>query len=873
MTQNTPTEYFLENYQPPACQIDSVFLTFELEPENTLVKNEMQVSSFSGSALELNGERLELISVALDGRLLQSEEYQVSDQTLIILTEQSKFSLSVVTRINPQQNTFLEGLFRTSGNYCTQCEAEGFRGITYFLDRPDVLTFYTTKIIAKKTENRVLLSNGNLIEEGDLADGYHYAVWQDPFKKPCYLFALVAGNLESYRNQFQSKDGRTIDLRIYVEPQNIDKCEHAMFSLKKSMKWDEDRFGLVYDLDIYMIVAVDDFNMGAMENKGLNVFNSKYVLARSDTATDKDYEGIEAVIAHEYFHNWTGNRVTCRDWFQLTLKEGLTVFRDQEFTADMLSPAVKRIEDVKRLRNNQFPEDDGPMSHPIQPQSYIEMNNFYTMTVYEKGAEVVRLYHTLLGEDGFQAGMKLYFDRFDGQAVTVNDFRQAMADANQTNLDQMYYWYVQAGTPRLKVQKNYDRESGRLTLTLEQFLNGAQTHHPLLIPVLFGALDESGKELSLRPKGLEENIVKTEKGYLLILRKICQTFTFEEVSVDPYLSLLRQFSAPVVLEHELSSQALKVLASHDSDTFVRWESIQTLALKALKDNAVRFQQNESLILPRDYFEAYGQVLKDASLDKGLKSLALEVPDITYLFEQFDEIDVDALLASHKFLKQAISENFDVALLAQYESLKDSPEYVYDKENISQRMLKNTCLLLLSQQEKYTPMLVEQFNFAHNMTDKLAAFEGLNCFNSVERNEAIAKFYKEWRHDKLVIDKWFSIQASVPTNEGLKSVVALTEHVDFTYQNPNRVRSVLGVFARLNMEVFHEVKGEGYLFLAEEVLKLDKINPQIAARLIVPLTAWKKFAEPRQSKMKQALSLIAKQDLSKDVYEIVSKALN
>jgi len=628
MKSNTPVVHYLKDYQSPKFKVQSIFLEFDLLPLNTKVANTMQIESEQVlSEIVLDGEKLVLLSVCLDGVEITSECTQSDESLRVPIKGLSQFKLVIETEVAPQNNTALEGLYRTSGNYCTQCEAEGFRKITYFLDRPDVLTLFTTKIIADKSDNAVLLSNGNLIESGELPGNRHYAVWQDPYKKSCYLFALVAGNLEYVQDHYKAADGRNIDLRIYVEPKNISKCDHAMDSLKKSMKWDEERFGLIYDLDIYMIVAVDDFNMGAMENKGLNVFNSKFVLARPETATDVDYEGIEAVIGHEYFHNWTGNRVTCRDWFQLTLKEGLTVFRDQEFTADMLSPAVKRIEDVKRLRSNQFPEDAGPMSHPIQPQSYMEMNNFYTMTVYEKGAEVVRLYHSLLEESGFRKGMDLYFDRHDGQAVTVEDFRCAMSDANDVDLSQMHEWYVQQGTPVVKVRTDYLQQDSQLQITVSQDLPRLdQKFVPLLMPIKVALFSNNGEAIKVElDEETAARAVVCGKEATLKLTQKTEVFTFTNVTSQPVVSMLRGYSSPVILDYVQTNEELAGLVRFDSDSFVRWESMQTLAMREIKRNIKRYEEQEPLDISKEFLAAFKGVLTDEKIDFSLKALTLTLP--------------------------------------------------------------------------------------------------------------------------------------------------------------------------------------------------------------------------------------------------------
>ena len=868
----TPQATFLTDYQPPNFQINSVYLTLELTPEVTQVKNVMQITRLNADTkLVLDGEHLVLDSVYKDGKRLTSGDYQLDDRQLILNCLDKKFELEINTKINPQQNTRLEGLYRSSGNYCTQCEAEGFRTISYFLDRPDVLTFFTTKIIADKTENTVLLSNGNLIEEGDLPGNKHFAVWEDPYKKPCYLFALVAGNLEVLEDTYQTLDGREVALKIFVQAKNIDKCDHAMVSLKKSMKWDEDRFGLIYDLDSFMIVAVDDFNMGAMENKGLNIFNSKFVLAKPDTATDIDFEGIEAVIAHEYFHNWTGNRVTCKNWFQLTLKEGLTVFRDQEFTADMLSANVKRIQDVKALRNNQFPEDAGPMSHPIQPQSYIEMNNFYTMTVYEKGAEVVRLYHTLLGEEGFRKGMDLYFKRFDGQAVAVEDFRNAMADANSKDLSQLHNWYIQSGTPTVKVRCDYRPEKQQLFISFTQFLKNKVDHKPLLIPVVFEVLSSSGQVL----KGIEsKDCRKTDRGWLFEFCKISETITFNHVKEESVLSLFRGFSAPVIIDYELSHASLEMLAVKDKDSFVRWESGQEVILNAMVESYYAMQKGAELSLNPSIREVISGIMSDESFEESLKALALEIPSkqyfIEFLVEKGESVELDFVLMIHQFVEEQIAQIFKDEFLNIYHKLNLSESYSYNKQSIGNRNLKNRSLFYLGLLSEHQNTVVDQFNQHSHMTDVSAALTALKPFDSQASKQCLADFYEKWQDDLLVMDKWFAAQASCGTIDTLKELIA---HQDFSYTNPNRLRSVLGIFGRINLKAFHRKDGSGYAFLASEVLKVDKINPQVAARLVAVFSQWHKYDETRQALMKNELvKMYEQKGLSKDVYEIVSKSI-
>jgi len=878
MKKDTPVVHHLKNYQAPQFEVISVYLEFDLKPENTDVTNVMQVKSLNHhDFMQLDGESLELTSVLIDGVDITKHCEQTTEALKIPTAGLDTFELIIRTTINPQGNTALEGLYRTSGNYCTQCEAEGFRKISYFFDRPDVLTLFTTKIIADKADNSVLLSNGNLIESGELDNERHYAVWQDPFKKPCYLFALVAGNLECVQDTYQTSDKRDIDLRIYVEPKNIDKCEHAMASLIKSMKWDEERFGLIYDLDIYMIVAVDDFNMGAMENKGLNVFNSKFVLAKPETATDIDYEGIEAVIGHEYFHNWTGNRVTCRDWFQLTLKEGLTVFRDQEFTADMLSPAVKRIEDVKRLRSNQFPEDAGPMSHPIQPQSYIEMNNFYTMTVYEKGAEVVRLYHSLLGEDGFRKGMNLYFKRHDGQAVTVEDFRNAMADANNLDLSQMHQWYLQSGTPVLSVKTEYDVVTKKFIVNCSQNIPKlTDDFEPLLMPIKMALYSDDGNLQPLHSNEQNsERVLVTGNEAILKLTQKSESFVFENIEVEPVVSFLRGFSAPVILEYDQSNEDLAKLVTFDSDSFVRWESMQTLALREVTRNISQLESGKTMELSKEFTTAFEGVLKDSSVDNALRALALTLPDLTYIGEQYQQVNVDAVYHVHRWMKILLATQYEELLLQQYSQLNNLNEnYRYQKEDIANRKLKNVCLQYLMLLPHQIKLGEQQFNHSQNMTDVLAALESLSHTDSLEREACLKSFYSKWKDDSLVLDKWFTLQAASHHIHSLAHVKELVQHPDFVYTNPNRVRSVLGVFGRLNMLGFHQLDGEGYHFLAEQIMKLDAINPQVSARIVAPFTHWQHFDDERQALMKNALqSILDNDNLSKDVYEIVSKSLS
>ncbi|WFE69010.1 aminopeptidase N [Thiomicrospira sp. R3] len=877
---------YLSDYQVCDFEVTSVDLVFELEPTATRVTNRMHIKrrglalgSTQAQVFKLNGEGLILEEIRLNGQLLPACDYSITPQYLVLSSYDSELELEIITLLNPTANTALEGLYLSSGNFCTQCEAEGFRRITYFFDRPDVMTVYKTKMIANKKDYPVLLSNGNLVASGDLADGKHFAVWHDPFKKPCYLFAMVAGDLVSLDDQFIAADGRVIKLCIYTDSHHLARCRHAMDSLIHAMRWDETRFGLIYDLDIYMIVAVDDFNMGAMENKGLNIFNSKYVLADSQTATDVDFEGVEAVIAHEYFHNWTGNRVTCRDWFQLTLKEGLTVFRDQEFTAERLSAAVKRIEDVRRLRSHQFAEDAGPMAHPIQPQSYIEMNNFYTLTVYEKGAEVVRLYQTLLGRAGFRKGMDLYFSRHDGQAVTIEDFRQAMADANDVNLDQMQAWYIQAGTPHLNVSCRLDAERGQVDLDFTQTLPGSASFLPFLIPFKMGFLNDQGE--AIIPK-LCENTASciSVEGQSLILNITApnQTFRFTGFKQPPHLSLLRGFSAPIIMDYAYEESELAFLACHDSDSFNRWESTQRLALIDLMRNVERIQQQQSYELGRLYADLFGQLLSQASdngaTDLALLAYSLTLPDFNYFIEQYAQVDIDVMFYVHQKMKKALAQRFEVELNHLYSLCVSDEHYRYDKVQIAQRLMKNTCLVYLASlgSEQSRIRAEQQYYQQANMTDVQAALECLANYCSPSVDKVFADFYHQYQAEPLVLDKWFAIQAAAQRDVAFDVVQTLTQHAKFSYHNPNRVRSLIGVFCRQNIIAFHRKDGAAYAWLAEQIIKLDSINPQVAARMLVPLMQWRRFDPERQALMREQLAILKSKVQSNDVYELLEKSL-
>jgi aminopeptidase N len=871
----TPLPTYRKDYRPPDHRVDGVDLDVRIGDEETLVRATLQVrrdtAADPSAPLVLQGEDMDLRAISVGGQPLAVGELEVTDGLLTVPGVPDRFELVTEVAIRPQENTKLSGLYASSGNLCTQCEAEGFRRITYFPDRPDVMARYTTRIEADAGRYPVLLSNGNRVAQGTLANGRHWVKWEDPFPKPSYLFALVAGNLVCHRGEFRTRSGRDIPLEIWVEPQNADKCEHALRSLRRAMKWDEDVFGLELDLDLYMIFVADDFNMGAMENKGLNIFNSKFVLARPDTATDDDYEGIEGVIAHEYFHNWTGNRVTCRDWFQLTLKEGLTVFRDQQFSADMTSAAVKRIQDVRLLRTLQFAEDAGPMAHPIRPESYIEMNNFYTLTVYEKGAEVVRLYHTLLGQEGFRKGMDLYFERHDGQAVTCDDFRAAMADANGVELAQLERWYLQAGTPTVRVEGRHDPVARTYELTLTQSspeVEGAAAPQPLPIPVRVGLLDASGEDLPLRR---EDGDGRPE---LLLLTGERQSFTFQDVAAPPVPSLLRGCSAPVKLVTERSREELAFLMAHDSDSFNRWDAGQELAKELLLGLVADHAAGRELALDHHFVSAFREVLVDPQLDGSLRSLALTLPAESFLAQELDEVDPDAIHAARRFVVRGLARELRSDLQEVHDALAPTGPYANDKASIDRRRTCNLALAYLTtlEEPETTALAVRRFDEADNMTDYEVAFACLVELPGPERDRAVAAFHERWKHEPLVLDKWFRTQAMASAPDTLDRVVELAGHPDFTLRNPNRARSLLSALGA-NQVHFHAKDGRGYAFLADRVLELDSLNPQVTARVVSAFNQWKRFDAGRRERMKAELERIASHPgLSRDVTEIVGRAL-
>ena len=879
-TAAEPRAVHRSEYRPPTHRIERVDLAFELMEHETLVHARMDVIRAEGAGtanLELAGEDLETCAVRVDGRLVPAERLTIEPERLVIHDAPERFVLETEVRIHPEQNLQLSGLYKSSGNFCTQCEAEGFRRITWFLDRPDVMTRYTTTITAEKKRYPVLLSNGNRVlhEELELGHERHRVRWEDPFPKPSYLFALVAGDLHCHEGTFTTRSGREIALEIYVEHKDADKCEHALRSLQRAMKWDEEVFGLEYDLDLYMIVAVSDFNMGAMENKGLNIFNSKFVLARPDTATDGDYEAIEGVIAHEYFHNWTGNRVTCRDWFQLTLKEGLTVFRDEQFTADHHSAAVQRIEKVRQLRARQFPEDAGPMSHPIRPESYISMDNFYTATVYEKGAEVIRMYHTLLGAQGFRKGMDLYFERHDGQAVTCDDFRAAMADANGRDLTQFERWYTTRGTPRLVVSGEHDAANKQYRLTLKQEAPSnlpAEEFAPLHVPVALGLIGRDGRELPLKLAGRDG----APTTLVHELTTASEELVFEDVAEPPAPSVLRNFSAPMELELERAPGELEHLLAHDADPFQRWEAGQVLFGDEILRLVACHQRGEPLVLKDGLAAALGRVLTDPALDGSLKANMLALPPAMVLAQAMDVVDPDALQAARWSVRKQLARDLADELRETYRTFSPKGGYAVTKQAIDARAIKNACLGYLVELEsgEGVELADQQFQAADNMTDSQAALACLVSTDSDARRRAFEAFYARWKDDALVLDKWFTLQALSPLPDVADQVEELTGHPDFNPENPNRLRSLIGAFAASNLAGFHRKDGAGYRLLARYVLLMQAKNPQVSSRLVSAFNQWKRFDAARQDLQKAELERIAaEKDLSKDVYEIVSRALS
>jgi len=873
-----PRPVRLQDYRPPDWLIDTVELDVALDATATRVRSKLRLRPNGASApapLVLDGEDLTLRALTLDGVPLPAERFAATSERLTIAQPPNRpFELEIETVIDPSANTQLMGLYRAGSTFCTQCEAEGFRRITYFIDRPDVMAVYTTRIEADKSEAPVLLSNGNLIAQGDLpGTGRHFAVWHDPFPKPSYLFALVGGALARVSDSFTTMSGRNVALHIYVEPGKEDRCFYAMDSLKRAMRWDEEAFGREYDLDIFMIVAVSAFNMGAMENKGLNIFNDKYVLASPATATDTDYAHIEAVIAHEYFHNWTGDRITCRDWFQLCLKEGLTVFRDQEFSADQRSRAVERISDVRALRSHQFVEDAGPLAHPVRPELYHEINNFYTTTVYDKGGEVVRMIKVLLGPALFREGMDLYFKRHDGQAATVEQFVQCFADVSGRDFSQFMRWYTQAGTPEIVVSPHYDARARTYRLDIAQTIppTPGQPHkQPMVIPLALGLVGKDGKDLPLALDGrpLGHDVVE--------LRDERHRFTFTGVAERPIPSLNRGFSAPIRLSLPTEPDDLRFLAAHDSDPFNRWQAVQTLAMTLLTGNVAASRDGVPVREDRGLIAALGAILADEKLEPAFIALALTPPSEADIAREIGrDVDPDAVFAARKTLRAAIGGELGAAMEESYERLQTSVPYRPDAEGAGRRALKNVCLGLLAATEEDGAIVraLLQYDSADNMTDRMAALETLSLHDRPERAHALDDFYRRYADDPLIIDKWLALQAAIPEQATLDRVRALTAHPAFSFANPNRVRALIGSFAQVNHTQFNRADGAGYDFVADAVLTLDPKNPQVAARIMGAFRSWRALEPRRRERAEATLRRVAHTPaLSRDVTDIVARTL-
>ena len=872
-----PQPVYLSDYQPPAYRVTHTELTFDLDPAATRVKARLLIERHpeadANAPLVLNGEHLKLISLAIDATPLDAAAYELDDEVLRIAQVPERFVLESEVEIAPQENTALEGLYQSNGMYCTQCEAEGFRRITFYPDRPDVMATFKVTVIGDQQQEPILLANGNPIERGELEGGRHFVTWEDPHPKPCYLFALVAGNLHSVEDHFTTMSGRDVTLQIWVEKENLDKTEHAMASLKRAMEWDEQAYGREYDLDLFMIVAVNDFNMGAMENKGLNIFNSAAVLTHPQTATDAAFQNVEGIVAHEYFHNWSGNRVTCRDWFQLSLKEGFTVFRDQCFSADTNSAPVKRIQDVSFFRTAQFAEDAGPTAHPIRPDHFIEITNFYTLTIYEKGAEVVRMLRNLVGEESFRRGSDLYFERFDGQAVTIEDFVGCMAEASGEDFSQFMRWYSQAGTPDIDAHGEYDYVQGEYHLTLRQrtpATPGQPDKLPLHIPVRMGLVGtKSGQDLTLTLNG-----EKLGKDAVIHLRDDEQTFVFTDVAEAPVPSLLREFSAPVKLHYPYSREDLAFLLTHDSDGFNRWDAGQRLALLALDDLIAAHRNGVEKVMDSRVVDAFRALLSGPMSDKAVLAEMLALPSEAYIAEQQPIVDVDAIHAAREFVRQSLAVALRDEFLAIYEANVTEEAYAPTSEQIAQRSLKNVALsyLMSIEDEQGLALCESQFAADHNMTDVRQA---LTLLVHSDRDDlaspALKAFGEKWAHDPLVMDQWFTVQVSRPQPDVLERVKYLMQHPAFSLKNPNRVRALVGAFAQ-NRVNFHRLDGQGYQLLADVVIELNRLNPEIAARLITPLTRWQRFDETRQALMRSELERIKQQPLSSNVYEVVEKAL-
>ncbi|GGE37163.1 aminopeptidase N [Agaricicola taiwanensis] len=870
----------LADYQPPAFLIDTVELGIDLDRHRTRVRSVLRVRANperqAPAALELDGDELKLLSVKLDGRPLPADAHEATAQKLTILQPPAEsFTLEIETELDPSANTKLMGLYRSGSAYCTQCEAEGFRRITYFPDRPDVMAVYTVTLTADRDDAPVLLANGNLQQKGEIPEtNRHFAVWHDPHPKPSYLFAVVGGNLDRLSDSFTTMSGRKVELGIYVEPGKAGRATYAMDALKRSMVWDEKVFGREYDLDVFNIVAVSDFNMGAMENKGLNVFNDKYVLASPETATDADYAGIESVIAHEYFHNWTGNRITCRDWFQLCLKEGLTVFRDQEFSSDERSRPVKRIADVRTLRSHQFPEDSGPLAHPVRPDTYREINNFYTATIYEKGAEIIRMLKTLIGADLFAKGMDLYFDRHDGQATTIEAFIACFADVSKQDLSQFMLWYAQAGTPEVQVQTRYDAEAKTLHLDVAQKVPatpGQPTKKPMVVPLAFGLLDQDGRDLPIRlaDDGWAENGV-------IVLDQEQKGFTCTGVSARPVLSVNRGFSAPIRLIADITEDDLFFLARHDSDFFNRWEALQKVTLRELVKSVDAIRAGETPATDPRLISAFASSLEDQSLEHAFAAQLLTLPsEVELTLEIGRDIDPDAVHAALLSLRQEIGAGIAAQALERYRSLQDSGPFVPGAASAGRRSLRAVLLGLLtaSHGKEAAELAATHYRSATNMTDRISGLAALSRIPGTEREEVLKDFRARYRNDALVMDKWLSIQAAIPEEDALDRVKRLMKEPDFSLSNPNRVRALIGSFAGGNPTQFHRADGTGYQFLVRIIDELDAKNPQVAARLLTAFRSWRTLEAGRRARAEAALKQLAGGgNRSSDVADILTRTL-
>ena len=878
MRTDTAQSIRLKDYQPPDWLVETVSLDVTLHPTAARIRATLALKPNPRSAsapLILNGDGLSLTSLKLDGTVMAPDGYVATPESLTIAQPPNgPFNLEIETIVDPSANTQLSGLYRSNGTYCTQCEAEGFRRITFFPDRPDVMAVYTTRIEADKTEAPVLLSNGNLVEHGEAPGGRHFAVWHDPHPKPSYLFALVAGDLACIEDHYVTMSGRNVTLRIYVEHGKQDRCVYAMDSLKRAMLWDEKAFGREYDLDIFMIVAVSDFNMGAMENKGLNVFNDKYVLASADTATDADFSHIEAVIAHEYFHNWTGNRITCRDWFQLCLKEGLTVFRDQEFSSDMRSRPVKRIADVRSLRGTQFIEDAGPLAHSVRPETYKEINNFYTTTIYEKGAEVVRMVQTLVGQEKFRVGMDLYFVRHDGEAATVEQFIQCFADASGHDLTQFMRWYSQAGTPEVTVSGKFDAARKTYILECKQAVPptpGQTVKEPMVIPLSLGLVGRNGHDLPLKlstGKPIERDV--------LVLNKPVARFEFVNIDEDPVISINRGFSAPIKLITDLAASDLAFLAAHDADPFNRWQALQTISMRLLIDNVAALRSGRPTRSDDQLMLALAAILDDTALEPAFVALALVPPGEGDVAREISrDIDPDAIFRARAGLRAAIGEQLGPALATLYDRMALSGDYSPDAQSAGRRALRNVAIDLLAATGKPAVIarVFRQYETANNMTDRMAALVTLSLHEVPERERALADFHARYASDALVVDKWFSLQATIPQPNTLENVRRLTAHPAFSPANPNRVRALIGAFAQGNTTQFNRADGLGYDFVADTVLALDQKNPQISARLATAFRSWRMLEAGRRMKAEAVLTRIkGAPGLSRDLADIVERAL-